>query len=446
MSGDTLSVARVRAWFDRPLSAPLLFVGMILATIAWFLTVHLAGGIADGDSAQTLLPTVAIAHGQVSCAYPPVAGNAPTLTTPLLPLLAAPFIAFFHAGAGALTNSATLGTGCAGTTAAISNWLTQPGGEAALEWTVMVGWLVLLGGVVAVMRTTSRGRTLWEPLALLAVAVCPPVTESVTHLFHPEGYLSLGILLWGIAAFRREMWVVAGVGFGAAILAHQFALLLVVPLLILMTREQLRRVVTGALLAAATILGPIVALTSGRVLFSISGSGDTTNTAGVWLAGLFRHLGPSELLTVSRGTPILLTALLALYVRLRHRGLPVTTDVALALGAAGFFLRLIFEIYLFDYYFLAAAVALVLAEIAFGRMRWTLLAWMVMLFAIFDPFAWFPHLPVSAVPTWLVQLVPSATGLWLAVTQLLTSAAYAAVPQPAIVAPLPVAQLQPIAR
>ena len=63
----------------------------------------------------------------------------------------------------------------------------------------LVGWLVLLGGVVAVLRASGRGRRRWEPATLALVACLPPVWTCLESYVPSRGPLAVGLALGAVA-------------------------------------------------------------------------------------------------------------------------------------------------------------------------------------------------------------------------------------------------------
>ena len=95
------------------------------------------------------------------------------------------------------------------------------------------------------------------------------------------------------------------------------------------------------------------------------------------------HLSGTGLLVVSRAMPIALSFLLACWVRGRLGERSLEPVVLLSLIAVCLGLRLVFEETLFGYYFMALAVALVLVDVARGRVRSTTVAWITVVSFVF---------------------------------------------------------------
>jgi hypothetical protein len=210
---------------------------------------------------------------------------------------------------------------------------------------------------------------------------------------------------------------------------------------------------------------PLIVATSGRALKAVViGSGSTPGFGGSVLWEL--HLPWVLLSILSRGLPIIISLAIAVWA-VRRIGSAVLNPVPLiSLVALSFALRLLFEVDIFGYYFMALAVSLVVAWLALvtlvynpapygfvsnfvsfgiqsrlylpvvgmsiallliayeairGRVRLYLVAW----FAV-TAFA-FGKLPLASVPlrapmpTWFWQIVLVGTGLVLAGGPLISS-------------------------
>jgi hypothetical protein len=247
-------------------------------------------------------------------------------------------------------------------------------------------WPVLFAGLIVVLRASDRGRTGWEPLLLFAVAVTPCVLMCITYYFHPEDLLSMGLLLMGIAAFLKKKWIWAGALLGLAVCAQQFALLVAVPLLVIAPSRARLRFAAAAVSVSALIDIPLIVASSGRglktVLFGSSRVGSAAH-GGTVLWELDQR-GPL-LFVISRVLPIMVVAVLAWWAsrRLGERMLEPTPLMSLL--ASALIVRLVFEENLFGYYFMAAAVSLIVLDVVAGRLRGTMIAWLVIVTLAFSP-------------------------------------------------------------
>ena len=232
-----------------------------------------------------------------------------------------------------------------------------------------------MAGVVAVLRSIGRGRCGWEPTTLVIVAGLPPVWLCVEGTFHPEDLVAMGLALVAVALARRSSWAWAGVVVALAVLSQQFALLVAAPLFVLAPRGRRPAYAGAAAGTTAAAVLVLASLTSGDAAHAVLfGTGTTGGIGGTLLWELDLH--GALLLLVSRIAPIVLSLLLAWWV-VRRLG-PSSLEPVALLSVVGLSLslRLVFEQQLFGYYFMALSVALVLLDVAGGRLRATLVAWL----------------------------------------------------------------------
>jgi uncharacterized membrane protein len=283
-----------------------------------------------------------------------------------------------------------------------------------------LGWLALMAGVVAILRTSGRGRRGWEPATLVLLACVPPVFMAVQRFFHPEDLLAMALALCGLACVRRGWWGWAGVALGLAVTSQQFALLVLAPLFVVVPRSRRLRFTVSAIGAAAVVVFPLVAITSGRVVQALTGAGVTPSTGRTLLSIMHFHGLP--LFALSRILPLLLGMALALWA-VRRLGLRVLEPIGLtSLIATSLAFRLVFEVNLFGYYFMAVAVCLVLLDVLSGRIRGRLVVWLALVTFAFDPLPWGHDPLIQAVPIWLWQIVLVPSAVVLAVGPLLSAA------------------------
>jgi len=241
-----------------------------------------------------------------------------------------------------------------------------------------VGWLILMAGAIAFLRAVGRGRRGWEPATLIVLACLPPVWSAVENIFHPEDLMAMGLVLGGVACVFRRWWAWAGILLALAVLSQQFALLVAAPLFVVAPSNRRLRFSVAGVLTAAVVVIPLRALTSGSVVRAVVfGSGDSTGAGGTAVRLLRLH---GWMLTgVSRVLPIVLSLVLAWWLMRRlgtsvRAALPLTALVALSLS-----MRLVFEENLHHtYYFMALAVALLLLDVVCGRIRGALIAWVIL--------------------------------------------------------------------
>jgi hypothetical protein len=381
------------AWLIRPLSDLACLIGWIVSSIVFFGLTSFVGGPAEGDAAVSVYSTWAIAHGRLACAYPgattfrfPSIADPYTYIAPLYPLFSGAVAALARIGhAVPFPTSSQMGPHCSTAAVAMFRWSGQAG---AILPTVRIGylcWLPLMIGAILLLRAAGRGNSGWEVAALLFLAILPSVMECITDYFHPQDLLAMGLLLIAVAAVLRGRWVAVGVFVGLAILTNQFALLVAIPLLVLAPSSQRVRYTIGAVCSFAIIALPFILLTSGRAAHSVFvGSGFSLTKGGTVLWEL--HATGATAFIVERLVPILLAAWLAWWSKRRLGDGTLEPTPLLSVLATALALRLVFEITLWPYYFMAAAVLLVLLEVIRGRIRGLVVGWLAMMTLAFDPF------------------------------------------------------------
>jgi hypothetical protein len=336
--------------------------------------------------------TWAIATGHVACSYvhvtrfhvPPI-GDPFTLIAPLYPLLSGSVLAVTRvAHLGGFPTTAQLGPHCSTAIVAMFHWSAN---SDAIQPTVRLGyfsWIFVLGGAVALLRAIGRGRTYWEPVALILLAILSPVTQCLTQFFHPQDIVAIGFALGSIACLKRERWAWTGALMALAFATNQFVLLLAVPMIVLIPSSKRLRTVVAGLVTSAIIFLPIIVLTSGRALrYALIGSSVTTSLpqADPWFSGLHGVL----LVVVTRVPPLAIAALLAWWAQ-RRLGARVLDPIPfLSLLATCLALRLVFEVTLFAYYYAAAIALLLFLEVARGRIRGAAITWYGVFLLAYNP-------------------------------------------------------------
>jgi hypothetical protein len=367
----------------------------LAATGIFIAFVRIVGGPSESDAAESVYATWTIAHGHLACAYPPAVTTYrfPTIArpvpfiTPLWPLLSGGVAALTRIGHGVPFPSQTaLGPHCSTALVAMFKWSVKSGAAKSTVHIAYLSWLVLMGGVVALLRASGRGRCGWEP-ATLVLACVPSVFMPVVEFFHPQDLVALGLALGGLACARRGWWVWAGVLLGLAVTSQQFALLVAAPLVVLAPTNRRVRFAVAAIGAATLVVVPLIVVTSGRAIRAATlGSGNTSSFGGTVLREL--HVNGGLLVVFSRILPIVVSMALARWA-VRRLGHAVLEPVPLvSLIATSLSLRLAFEENLFGYYFMALAVSLVLLDIFRGRIREQLVAWLVLVTLAFSPVPW----------------------------------------------------------
>ena len=212
------------------------------------------GPPSGGDTSPLTTTASALAHGHLAAA----AKNDGLPNPPGYPLLTAPFVAALPSWFGA------------------AEWCTQPGRAADLRTQTayvrdpafgtdvsecgsprrlangnlgpplqpwyraqgllgVMSWLVLAIGGLVLLRAADAD-TPARIVALLALLAFLPATSSaIVQLFHPQDIVSLGLALLAMAQVLRRRWVAAGLLFGVAMITKQYAVLFLLPALVVAT-------------------------------------------------------------------------------------------------------------------------------------------------------------------------------------------------------------------
>jgi hypothetical protein len=371
-AGNSGAIAKVATILAEPMSGWSCVLGWCIATAVFVGLVKQLGGPALNDTYQSVFSTWAIAHGQLTCAFP----SGYRLIAPLYPLVSGGIAAAGHIGSAVpFPSASTMGQHCDRAFSAINVWSLH---ADALNRTVQIAyisWLFLMAGVILLLRATGRGRCGWEPTGLVVVAALPPVWMCIEDTFHPEDLIAIGLALAAVSCARRDAWVGAGVLIAFAYFSQQFAILVAAPLLIVAPGRR-RIAFAGSAIGTALVLSiPLLALSSGGAAHALFlGTGTTGGIGGtvVWELGL--HGGP--LFVLSRLAPVALAVVLAWW-SLRRLGASALEPTALvSVVAISLGLRLVFEQQLFGYYFMALAVTLVVLDVVRGHVRASLIGWL----------------------------------------------------------------------
>jgi len=389
-------ISRLTSWLERPLSSWWCALGWLGATALFVLLTRLLGGPSQADASESIFTTWAIAHGHLSCAYPSGPTGAGLYVGPILyPVFASGIAALARIGHDVpFPTQAQLGNHCSHAVAAMTHWAIESNATVTTLRIGYVGWIVLLFGVVALLRVSGRGRCGWEPTAVLLVACAPPIFMSYENVFHPQDLVAMGLILAGLACVRRGWWIWAGVLLGLAVTSQQFALLALVPLLVLAPGIQRIKYVAAAAASMALIIVPMVVITSGGAIrAALVGSNRVTlganarpSTGGTVLWEM--HVHGALLFIVARIVPIVLALALAWWAVRRFGPTTLEALPLLTIIAASLLLRLVFEESIFGYYFMAVAAMLILLDVVRGHVRGYTVAWIGLVALVFDPVPW----------------------------------------------------------
>jgi hypothetical protein len=378
-ASDVDSEPSSQSWFQRPLSGWWCAFGWLVATAILVTWIQKAGGPAGGDAFEVDFSSWAIAHGQFVCMYPPLGHIDFNYGAPVYPLLSGGVETVTRIGHGTpFPSSAALGHSCNQGLSAMAGWALKSGAIIPTLRIAYLGWILLLAGVVAVLRVSGRGLRGWEPTTVILVACLPPVWMSIQEYFHPQDLAAMGFALAAVACALRSKWILTGILIALAVLTQQFALLIAIPLLVVAPGRQRVPFVAAAVVSAAVIVTPILALTSGTAArFIFLGTGDSSGQGGTVVWEL--HLHGALLVLVSRVLPLLVSLLLSVFVVRRVGRAALQPNILVPLVALSLSLRLVFEQNVFGYYYMALAVALVVVDVLRGRIRESLVAWLALI-------------------------------------------------------------------
>ncbi len=426
---EVVDAAPPRWWRDlaKPLSGAQCLASWVLATGIFCGLVALLGGPTQLDAVESLYPTWAIAHGSLACSYPPA--NSITNSFQLLyqPFAAVPPLwPLISGGLSTLSGIGhtvpfptqhALGAGCANGYAKMYRWSL---GANAMSPTIDLGyasWIALLAGFVAVLRAAGRGRSRWEALGVVFLALVPIAWMPLLYEYHPQDLVALGLGVAGTACALRGRWVWAGVLVGLAVTSQQFALLILIPLVIVAPGRNRWRFLISSAVSVVVVSVPLLVATSGRAIHAVLvGTGDSGGRGGTVLWNLlsqpayFGSRPTAALLFCARTLPIAVSVALAWWALRRLGPRALDPIPLLSLIATCLSMRLVFEEGLFGYKFMALAVLLILLDIVRGRIRGQLLAWLALVTMAFNPILdlnrrWWAHDAAIAIPLTLIAIV-----------------------------------------
>jgi hypothetical protein len=392
---ESPAAAPVRA-LDRPIPLMWRVLGVIVACVLFYASMGVLGGPVEGDAAESVYATWAIAHGDFGCAYPTIVpehlnalANQFAQSAPLYPLISGGVAALLRVGHTVPFPSAgALGRNCTQANVTMFHWSVT---ASAILTTIRISyivWPLILIGALMLVRAGPRRRSWWEVIAPLLLAVTPPLWMCLVEYFHPGDLLAMALILVATAAALKSRWAWCGVAIGLAVAAQQLALLAAVPLLVVAPARSRTRYLMGAVAASAVIDVPLLIATSGRALRVIltgsSRAGSSIGSTGgtvVWELHLHGHV----LFAVARLVPIVAAGGLAVLAR-RRLGPRVIDPVTLvALLGTCQALRLVFEQNLYGYYFMALAVFAVMLDSVAGRLRGVTWAWIALIAVAWNP-------------------------------------------------------------
>ena len=375
-------------WWHRLASTPVLLV--LASTVSFIVWMVFLGGPSHSDLGESLYSTIALAHGQFRCAFASVSSSIPIVSAssptvgPLYPILIGSAEALLRVGHGTpFPTAAHASAHCAAAVNAGYRWARQTGAVSSTLRLGYLAWLPLAVGVVALLQTADRPRLRSTLIVPIVVALEPLAAACVGVVFHPEYLLATGLSLCAVSAARRSRWGWSGVLVALACLSQQAAILAAAALVVVTPARSRRRFTTSAVLTVTLIALPLAILTSGRALKAvIYGSSTVTLTESpehskggtvVW----DMHLHGLTLFLVARVLPVAATVALSWWAKLRLGDRVLETSSLVSLVALAFASRLLFEVNLFGYYFMALSVALLVLDGVRGQIRIRLVAWIL---------------------------------------------------------------------
>jgi hypothetical protein len=346
------------------------------------------GPPSGGDTPPLTAVTTAVADGDFS-----VAASVTSLPDPPgYPLLAAPFVALFRESVGSpawctpssrvVVPARSVAPGLRGAVGfpECGTHGGLPGGSLP-SWyrsQALLGvasWLVLALGALAVLRAGGADSLPRRAGLLAFLAFLPAASGAVVQLYHPQDIVSLGLALAGLSQSIRGRWALAGALFGAALLSKQFAILLLLPAVVVAPGRRPRLVLAGAAAAvAAAGLLPFVVADPRATVENLSGFGGGGAVPGQTVLSLLAGHG-TVTSAVARDAPVVFAVAVCIWAAGRHIGWSdrPAAVVALALVCTGS--RLVFESVVFPYYLLSASVLVLLVDLVARRSPHRSLAW-----------------------------------------------------------------------
>ena len=366
-----------------PLSTFLHLVTYAGGCVLFVIILFVQGGPnpAETDAHAVTLPTTAISNGDLGAAERETLVPNP----PGYPLLMAPFVIALRPwigsprwcdskpipallrGPGDAYYRSILGT--CGTPQAIRDGKLLPHWYRSQALLAILGWVVLVGGAVMLLRSTGAGRGTGEAFLVFALALLPASSDAIVQSFHPQDLVCVGFSCAGISQALRRRWVMVGVLFGVAFLCKQFAVL---PLLAVLAAAP------GWRARVRTVVPAIGVVALGVLPFYVADSVDTVRAlSAVYVAGVnvvksptalgLLNIGEAHKLEIARDAPLVVALGLVLWARWRARGHLLAPTPLIGLALACLATRLIFEVSILNYYFLAVGVVLLLLDCARKR-------------------------------------------------------------------------------
>jgi hypothetical protein len=277
----------------------------------------------------------------------------------------------------------------------------------------LLGWIVLAVGAVMLLRSAGAGRGVAEAVLVIGLAVLPPASDAIAQTFHPQDLMSVGLACAGMSQALKRRWVLVGALFGVAFLCKQFAIL---PFLAVLAAAPAWRARVRTLVPAASVVALAV------LPFYLVAPVDTVHAlTAVYVAGVkfvrtptvvgVLTIGEKLKLEIARDAPVVAAAALAVWAwwRARSRLLAPAPLVGLALACLA--TRLVFEVGILNYYFLAVGAVFLLLDCVGQRPPLRSAAWIVTTRYALPPVVAHASSGLTAAMFLVIAVVPLALGL-----------------------------------
>jgi hypothetical protein len=259
---------------------------------------------------------------------------------------------------------------------------------------VIGAWVMLAVGAVMFLRAATqtsdteaatigrrvvRTKTVGEVVLVGSLVALPAASDAIAQSFHPQDLVSVGLACAALACALRRRWAAVGVLFAAAFLCKQFALL---ALFVAVAAAPGWRARVRILLpfGAGVALGVLPFYLVDRVHtlraltgVYVAGAGVVKTPTFVGLLGIVEQTK----IEIARDAPLALAAVLCVWAWwwARERLLAPLPLVGLALACMAS--RLVFEIAILNYYWLAVGVFFLLLDAVHRRPPILSIAWIV---------------------------------------------------------------------
>ncbi len=373
----------------------LLGLALLVGATACYLSIVVVrqGPPPGGDTTPLTAVTSDLGAGHLHAA----ASNDSLPNPPGYPLLASPLVAAFPSLFG--SNAWCLTSGRAASMHRAPAYATDPnfaadvdecghqvhlltGGTAQLPpWYRAQGilgvtsWLVLALGALSLLRASDADSPGRMAGLLFFLAFLPAASSAIVQLYHPQDIVSLGLALAGMAQALRKRWILSGALLGLAVLTKQYALLLVLPTIVVAPSKVPRlQVALAALVVLAAGIVPFFLAAPQATLENFSGFSAGGAVSGATLLSISGVKGDVAS-AVARDAPVLFAAAVCALALLRRGDWLTRPQALVAIGLACISGRLVFESVIFAYYLLAPSVLFLMLDLVARRSAYRSVAW-----------------------------------------------------------------------